>query len=494
VTRGGRDVERPAGEHRGAGPGARGRWRERGALLLLVAGCFAVYRASPVRTVSDPYFAVLTSESLLTRGSWDLSPYLSELEERAGRRGEQLAAPADGSLDSTSSGFSRRNYQLRRRGDALLYFYPPGVSLLAVPLVAVTRLAGLTAIDGEGRFQFRRELEVHAWLGALIAAAGAGVLFRIARRELAAGPALGVALAAAFGTSLWSSASSALWTHTWTVPILGLALLELLRWEDGGARRPVWLGALLVAAVWVRPTSAIAAAATTIFVLVRHRAALPRLLATGTIGLVAFVAWSEIVWGAPVPLYYRLGRRAELGGFASAFLGLLMAPSRGLLVFSPVLAWVAMVLARFGVPAARRPLALLSALVASLQIALYATWPYWWGGGSYGPRLLTDLVPYLAWFGALAVAAVVARSRSGALTRPVRRVLAIGALALTALSVVVHGAGVTSRTIQRAVVGAGGSGRAWSARSSPYAAIWRFAFEPGVDPDGTVASPPQGVE
>ncbi|KAB2966372.1 MAG: hypothetical protein F9K18_05700 [Thermoanaerobaculia bacterium] len=478
-------------------PGAatvRRRWRERGLLLLLVAVCFAVYRASPVRTVSDPYFTVLTSESLLTRGSWDLSPYLAQLVEAARRRGEQLAAPADGSSDSTSPGFSRRNYQLRRRGDALLYFYPPGVPLLAVPLVAVTRLAGLSAIDEQGRYQFSRELEIHAWLGALVAAVAAGVLFRLARRELPAGPALGVALAAAFGTSLWSSASGALWTHTWTVPILALALLELLRWEDGEERRPLWLGALMVAAVWVRPTSAIAAAATAIFVAARHRAALFRLLVTGALGLLAFVAWSEIVWGAPVPLYYRLGQRAALEGFPSAFLGLLMSPSRGLLVFSPMLAWVALVLARYGVPAARRPLALLAVAVAGLQVALYATWPYWWGGGSYGPRLLTDLVPYFAWFGALAVAAVVERSRSGALTRPVRRALAIGALLLTGLSFAVHGAGVASRSIQRAVVGAGG-GRAWSVRSSPYAAIWAFAQAPAEgEREAPSGSPPQGVE
>lgn len=456
-------------------PDDRRRRRDRWILLLLVAGCFAVYRASPVRTVSDPYFTVLTAESLLTRGSWDLAPYLRRLEEVARRRGEILAAPADGSRDSTSPGYSRRNYQLRRRGDAILYFYPPGVALLALPLVAATRAAGWSAVDGAGDYQFRLELEIHAWLGALVAAVAAGILYRLIRRELPAGPALGVAVVAAFGTSLWSSASGALWMHTWTVPILALALLELLRWEDGARRRPVWLGALLVAAVSVRPTSAIAAAATALFVAHRHRPALPRLALTGLVGVGAFVAWSRVVWGASLPLYYRLGRAAELDGFVEALLGLLVAPSRGLLVFSPVLIWVVLVLLRFGVPPARRPVALLAASVIALQTALYATWPMWWGGGSYGPRLLTDLVPYLAWLGALAVAVVSDGARRSAPEPGSRRILLAAGIVLAALSVAVHAAGVTSRTIQSAVVGAGGGGRAWDVGASPYAAMWRAA-------------------
>jgi hypothetical protein len=71
---------------------------------------------------------------------------------------------------------------------------------------------------------------------------------------------------------------------------------------------------------------------------------------------------------------------------------LLASPSRGLLVYSPVLGFALLGAVRaLREPrwAALRPLA-----VGALLIFLtYAKWTSWWGGWSYGPRLLLDIAP-----------------------------------------------------------------------------------------------------
>ena len=79
------------------------------------------------------------------------------------------------------------------------------------------------------------------------------------------------------------------------------------------------------------------------------------------------------------------------GGLA----GILVSPGRGLLVYSPIaigsLIGMALVWRRHG--------DLLLRYVGPgvlCTLLLYSKWGNWWGGSSYGPRLLADLGPALA--------------------------------------------------------------------------------------------------
>jgi hypothetical protein len=85
------------------------------------------------------------------------------------------------------------------------------------------------------------------------------------------------------------------------------------------------------------------------------------------------------------------GSFGDLTGLA----GVLVSPSRGLLIFSPVV-----LLAAAGGGAAirggwRRPPAW-CLLAAAFQYVLYGTYAVWWGGHTYGPRYMLDLLPLLA--------------------------------------------------------------------------------------------------
>jgi hypothetical protein len=451
-----------------------------GAALFVLA--LAVYLGSPFRALLDPRYAVLTAEVLVTTGGWDLAPFLErDALERAPRAPREARARPGAGERWLETG---PHYQMARRDGRVLYLYPPGVPLLAAPLVAVARPAGYSALNESGTYSYRRELELHALLGALVTAAAVLVTLRLARRELPPLHALGVALAAAFGSSLWSVASRALWTHTFAALLIALAWLEILRWDDGEARRPLWLGALLSASFWVRPTAALVAAALTLYVAARHRPALSRLAGAGALGLAAFLATSWATWGSLLPPYYALGAGMSTAGFGTALAGLLVSPTRGLLVFSPVLLLVPAVLARTGVPAARRAPAALAAAVVAAHLLLYASWPMWWGGGSYGPRLLTELVPLLAWLGALAVRAVREPGGRRGIVPAARRALAAAAIALSLAGAVAHGGGAVSSRLFHALSRTSGPDgpRLWDWRFNPYSAVARALAEPDGRP------------
>jgi hypothetical protein len=81
--------------------------------------------------------------------------------------------------------------------------------------------------------------------------------------------------------------------------------------------------------------------------------------------------------------------------FGGALLGLLFSPNRGLFVFCPLFLFslwggvLALRDQRFGAP-----MTLLPAFCAG-YVLFVSTFEVWWGGGSYGPRLLAETFPFL---------------------------------------------------------------------------------------------------
>jgi hypothetical protein len=359
-------------------------------LLFCVAG--GVYLRTSTRGLLDPKFALLTSQSLLERGSWDLAPYFP------GAACNPASPPAP---------MRRDTYQIYCVRGQAIYVYPPGGSLLSVPLVAAARVLGESAVRPDGRYDLQGEVDLHDFVAALVTALAVALVFLAARRELPAAAAAAVALLAAFATSLWSVASQQVWSHTWSALLVAATLVELQRWERDGTRRPFGLGLLLVAAFWCRPTNAVLAACTALFVAWRHRAALPRLLAAGALGLGGYLLWSWQLYGTPLPLYVRRAASGEFGTLAAleVLAGVLVAPTVGLFVYTPVLLVAIVWLLRHGVPAAARPLAAWAVAVVVVGALPFALRSAGWGGGPRGPRFFTEFAPLFAWLGAVAWAA-----------------------------------------------------------------------------------------
>src|SRR5262245_9389265 len=191
---------------------------------------------------------------------------------------------------------------------------------------------------------------------ALTALAVAFAFAAAARRTTRAG-AIAVAIAFGLGTNLWASVSQTLWQQETAFCALMLAIVVLAP-DRGSLGRALIAGVLLGVAGWARPQLAPTVAVLALSMPVRWGS---RSIA-GWLSMAALAAlaigintrWFGHAFGA-VPVLESLHPSVHhvSGSLASApwvsAAGLLVSPSRGLLVFSPIVAFAAA-----GLPAVRR--------------------------------------------------------------------------------------------------------------------------------------------
>ena len=276
------------------------------------------------------------------------------------------------------------------------------------------------------------------------------VVHRMAATRLPAGWAVVVALVTGLGTQVWSTASRALWSHTWGILLLGVALLFVVGAQPI-ARRPALsaavLGTLLAWMFFVRPTFALSAVGIVAYLLVRCRERAFRTGAVAGLWLLGFLAVSVRTFGSLVPMYYDPGRLA-FGTTTHwvALAGNLVSPARGLVVFVPAVLVVAYLLVRH-----RRTLSNPALVVTALACTashwfVVSAFPHWPGGASFGPRLMTDVLPWIALLAVLGLEARRAAVASAPVSRPgwpARAGWAASAAACS-LGIVIDGAGATS--------------------------------------------------
>lgn len=215
-----------------------------------------------------------------------------------------------------------------------------------------------------------------------------------------------IALGFGLGTNAWPTASQALWQHESALAGLALAVLCLAPPTASLKTSRLW-----VAAIGLGIAGAARFQVAPIVLVLAASAILRRRRARDVVSLLPIVACAATMIGVNLlwfghPLGAMVGLEATLhpqihgvGGPLSdapwtGALGLLVSPSRGLLVFSPVV-----LVALCGLGAMRREGwrsdLRWCALAAAAQFGLYAFYSVWWGGHTYGPRYLLDLLPLL---------------------------------------------------------------------------------------------------
>ncbi len=386
---------------------------------------------------ADSQFSFLVSESIL----WHHTPALNGFVIRG-------LDPAKLPTHLTPAVW-RPFYQLVRINGKILYTYPPGSSILSLPFVAALNLCGLRAADRDGNFDEQHEAQMQRIVASLLTAglvyifmASAGLLLRF--------PAsLAIALVAAFGTPIWSSASRTMWSHTWEISLGGCTVLMLLRAAEKRARpSPVLLGTLMSWAYFVRPTGAIAIFGVTIYMMLEHRNDLVVYAATGLVWLGSFMVYCWSTFGRLLPDYYRQGSSLHAANFGAGLAGVLISPSRGLFIYVPIAIVPIYMLIRYWRDLPHRPLAAMGAAIIVTNVLVVASWLSWWGGWSIGPRLLTDTIP---WFVLIAILSwkgrenYYLRAPSGTAPRTVDRMFPAIALLLAVFSVAINGWGATSQ-------------------------------------------------
>ncbi len=354
--------------------------------ILLFVSVLAVFYASPVSQLTDSKYSVLLSETILRRHSVDLS--YAQLK------------PDNNFPESVRDGRPYQTIFVKRR---LLYYLGWGSSLLTLPAVAALNAAGISAIGRDGSYNRDGEMEIQRLLAALLAAGAIWVIFGIGLSAgLPASWAVSIAICTAFATQVWSTASRALWSQTVTLLLVSVAIWHLLSSEDGRTGfRPALTATLLSWMYFVRPASSTAIILISIYVLLTYPDELLPYIGAGSIWLAGFVVFSLYFFGTPLPPYYHETWWMSLAQTRHRLAGLLLSPSRGLLVYCPIVLFVLYLVAVYWRSLRHRRLVLLALGVIVVHLALLSTITLWWGGWSYGPRELTDTVPFFAMLGIL---------------------------------------------------------------------------------------------
>ena len=148
----------------------------------------------------------------------------------------------------------------------------------------------------------------------------------------------------------------------------------------------------MAAAFLCRPTAAVfIALAFVLLVTTQPRTALKAGIAAFAPVLLFAIA-NQVGQGQLLPWYYSPGRLLQNPNVGTAALGLTLSPSRGVFVFSPFLLVVLLGSLVVWRRLAHSRVYWFALAWFVLLVAAVCGFEHWWGGLSYGPRLLTEAV------------------------------------------------------------------------------------------------------
>jgi hypothetical protein len=342
-------------------------WIERRAAVLLFLSCLLVYNSN-LRLIGsgDSIPARILPLAILNHGTMYLDAY--------GPR------PINAYWFTSS------------RNGRLVSFYPVVLPVLVTPLFVPAAIYFENVEPPAWRFRVLGDV-MEKLSASIVASLSVVVLWLVLRRITSRGVALVLALAYAFGTQTWSTSSQALWQHGLGELLLASALLLFVR-PAGSPLTFALLGAIAALLLFNRPPDGLFSLAIAAYVFLRHRRDFLRFAIGGCLAALPFLAYNLAMFGRPLGGYQSLvGSEVFRYKVPEGVAALLVSPGKGLLVFAPFLLFALQSpLAAFGPD--KRTLAILLWGAFLAQLFLYATMD-WTGGACYGPRFLTDGLPFL---------------------------------------------------------------------------------------------------
>lgn len=325
--------------------------------LVLLMNAFASIRG----TDGDSFGTLLVADSILRYGTVSLDHYSHEILEIYGTR-------------------------IRLSNGLPFYYFPLGTALISVPFVAIAECLGFDPILHDAIIQ--------RLIASLSSVLTLFLMIRIAKQLRNDESVWIVPTLFWFGSALTSTTGLALESHNFAIVFALIAIHDVIRVRDNSTSYIWWrIGIAIFFAYLIRPTFSVFGFYLLFWLFLKARfAALKAGLLVLSLAAV-FILFSLHTYGQILPDYY-LPKRLEGGDFFKAFIGNLISPARGLFVFSSFIAVVWLFPRHQGVKWGRGCF-FISVLWPLTHLVIISRFPHWWGGHSYGPRLMIDCLPGL---------------------------------------------------------------------------------------------------
>jgi hypothetical protein len=288
--------------------------------------------------------------------------------------------------------------------------YPIGTALVTFPLYVIFYIyikltyffngfatIDLTSVDFETYRVFFEKLAA-----TIVTAASVAIFYLLSRLKFPLVISLVSTFTFAFATNTWVTSSQGLWQHG-TSNLVFLITISCLMKANRASKtnQKIWLVLAGVACgllPGIRPTSTLFSVTVIIYSLVIYRFQ-AIFLCIGLVSAIPSIAWNIYYFGNLTGGYSKVFSVSPYlftwNNFIRASLGTLISPSRGLLIFSPIVL--------YSLPGACKVWKLRFSkdekLIGSLSIACilltssYFFYIVWSGGHCYGPRFMTDIMP-----------------------------------------------------------------------------------------------------
>lgn len=274
--------------------------------------------------------------------------------------------------------------------------YSVTTPILAVPIYFLPVILGFVKDAYDAVFL--------AKLSASVIASLSGVLFYLTMLKMTASQrfALLSALCYSLATSTWTISAQGLWDHTSGQFFNAAALFCVISARDD-KRYLIPCGAACALAVTSRWNNLIPVLAISAYILFAYRKEawkfllFPLVISIWHLSL-NLAHFGSIVGGAEVLLKQTSVRQGIFGGWSGSFTeglaGVLISPSRGLIIFSP---WLIFCFAGIIQVWRRNEDHLFKYISVGIlfTILFFSKYTIWWGGLCYGPRFFVDIMPFM---------------------------------------------------------------------------------------------------
>ncbi len=271
--------------------------------------------------------------------------------------------------------------------------YPITLPIIATPLYwLVLTFININPADIAKTVELASAME--KFTASLIASTSVVFMYLLLKKITNKQYALILTLVYAFGTNTWVTSSQALWQQGFSVLVITMALYTLFSLE----KRPnllIFTGLLTALAVTERFSNIIFAIILTVYVFYRYRPYIIKFLSFPVVLATLFIYYNMYYYGSLIGGY---AGNQLFGNPLSGLFNLMLNPNRGLFIYSPItifgfigLFYLLRNLREYK----HRDFYLITIISFISGLAFLATWPFWWGGAVYGPRIFVDLLPFL---------------------------------------------------------------------------------------------------